>query len=76
MIALAFTLLRSYVLKKDLLHENISKNSHIKIKKKNIFALVLYLTAALTSMISVYISFVLLLIVPAMYFIPEKITPV
>jgi len=42
MTALAFTLLRSYVLKKDLLHENISKNSHIKIKKKNIFALVLY----------------------------------
>mgnify|MGYP002777896010 FL=1 len=74
MSALSFTLLRNYVIKNDLLHENISKEAHIKIRNKNRVALSIYLSAALLSIISVYISFVLFLIVPAMYFIPEKIT--
>ncbi|MFN3301216.1 MAG: TMEM175 family protein [Sediminibacterium sp.] len=74
MSALSFTLLRNYVIKKDLLHDNISKDAHIKIRNKNRVALGIYLSAALLSIISVYISFVLFLIVPAMYFIPEKIT--
>lgn len=74
MSALSFTLLRNYVIKKDLLHDNISKDAHIKIRNKNRIALGIYLAAALLSIISVYISFALFLIVPAMYFIPEEIT--
>lgn len=74
MSALSFTLLRNYVIKKDLLHDNISKEAHLKIRNKNRVALGIYLSASLLSVISVYISFVLFLIVPAMYFIPEKIT--
>lgn len=74
MSALSFTLLRNYVIKNDLLHDNIRKEAHIKIRNKNRVALGIYLSAALLSIISVYISFVLFLIVPAMYFIPEKIT--
>ncbi len=74
MSALSFTLLRNYVLKNDLLHENISKEAHIKIRNKNRMALGIYLLASVVSMISVYISFALFLVVPAMYFIPEKIT--
>jgi uncharacterized membrane protein len=74
MSALSFTILRNYVVKKDLLHDNISKQAHLKIRNKNRVALVIYLSAALLSIVSVYVSFVLFLIVPAMYFIPEKIT--
>ena len=74
MSALSFTILRNYVVKKDLLHDNISKEAHIKIKNKNRVALTIYLLAALSSTLSVYISFALFLIVPTMYFIPEKIT--
>lgn len=74
MSALSFMLLRKYVIKKDLLHETISKQAHIKIINKNRLALGIYLSAALISIVSVYISFVLFLVAPAMYFIPEKIT--
>lgn len=74
MSALSFTLLRNYVIKMELLHETINKQAHIKIRNKNRVALAIYLLAALLSIISVYISFVLFLIVPTMYFIPEKIT--
>jgi uncharacterized membrane protein len=74
MSALSFTMLRNYVLKKDLLHDSINKQAHIKIRNKNRIALSIYLLAAFMSIVSVYISFVLFLVVPAMYFIPEKIT--
>lgn len=74
MSALSFTILRNYVIKNNLLHDSINKKSHIKIRNKNRVALAIYLSAAFVSIISVYISFVLFLVVPAMYFIPEKIT--
>lgn len=74
MSAMSFTMLRSYVIKSNLLHDNISKQAHIKIRNKNRIALSIYLMASLVSVISIYFSFVLFLIVPAMYFIPEKIT--
>ena len=74
MCVLSFTMLRSYVLKKDLLHESICKEAHIKIRNKNRIALSIYLLAAFTSIVSVYISFILFLVVPTMYFVPEKIT--
>ncbi|MFN3666255.1 MAG: TMEM175 family protein [Sediminibacterium sp.] len=76
MCALSFSLLRNYVVKKDLLHDTINKEAHIKIRNKNRVALSIYLLAAFVSVASVYISFILFLIVPAMYFIPEKITHV
>lgn len=71
--ALSFTFLRTYVVNNNLLHETIKTEAHIKIRNKNRFAFSIYLLAAFASMISVYISFVLFLIVPAMYFVPEKI---
>lgn len=74
MSALSFTLLRNYVIKENLLHESINKQAHIKIRNKNRVALVIYLLSALVSFVSVYISFILFMIVPTMYFIPEKIT--
>jgi uncharacterized membrane protein len=74
MTAMSFTLLRNYVIKTNLLHDSINKQSHIEIRNKNRIALSIYLLAALISFVSVYISFALFLVVPAMYFIPEKIT--
>lgn len=74
MSALSFSMLRNYVNTNNLLHDNINKQAHLKIRNKNRIALSIYLLAASMSIISVYISFVLFLVVPAMYFIPEKIS--
>lgn len=74
MSALSFSMLRNYVNNNNLLHDNINKQAHLKIRNKNRIALSIYLLAASMSIISVYISFVLFLVVPAMYFIPEKIS--
>jgi uncharacterized membrane protein len=73
MSALSFTTLRNYVIKNNMLHDGVSKHAHIKIRNKNGIALSLYLLAALSSLVNVYVSFLLFLVVPAMYFIPEKI---
>ena len=73
MSAFAFTRLRGYVIKKELLFSTISKQAHLRIKKKNKIALGIYLSGALISSFSVYIAFACFLIVPAMYVIPEKI---
>ncbi|MFY7839379.1 MAG: TMEM175 family protein [Lacibacter sp.] len=73
MCALSFSFLRSYIVKKGLLYETISKTAQNKILRKNMIAFMLYLSAAFLGYLSVYISFILFLIVPAMYFIPEKI---
>lgn len=74
MSAFSFSLLRNYVIKRELLYDTISKQAHIRIRNKNRFAVGIYLLAACLSMVSVYLSFILFLVVPAMYFIPEKIT--
>ena len=73
MAASSFTMLRNYVVKNNLLHDSINKQSHLKIRNKNRVALSIYLAAAFVGIQSVYISFFLFLVVPAMYFIPEKI---
>jgi uncharacterized membrane protein len=74
MSAMSFTILRNYVLKNNLLHDSINKQSHIKIRNKNRVALSIYLLASIVSIVSVYVSFALFLVVPAMYFIPENIS--
>lgn len=74
MSALSFALLRKYALTKNLFHESISRDAQLKIRIKNRLAMGVYFLAALSSLISVYISFGLFMVVPTMYFIPEKIT--
>ena len=73
MCAITFTLLRNYMVQNNLLHEGISKQGHIRIRNKNRIALVMYMLAASLSDASIYISFVLFLVVPVMYFMPENI---
>jgi len=74
MSAFSFTMLRNYVIKNNLLHDSINKKAHIKIRNKNRLAISIYLLGAFLSLVSVYLSFALFLVVPTMYFIPEKIT--
>jgi len=71
--AVAFTLLRNYLLKSGLLHQTISTAAQLRIIRKNRLAYTLYLSGALLGYVSVYVSFALFAFVPAMYFMPEKI---
>ncbi|KOY86347.1 hypothetical protein AD998_09500 [bacterium 336/3] len=74
MNALSFSFLRGYAVRKNLLLEHVRKETQVRILKKNILAVCIYASAAIVGWWSVYISYILLLIVPIMYFIPEKIT--
>ncbi len=73
MNAQSFTLLRKYVVEKELLYEGISRKAHLRIRNKNRLAQGLYLLAGISAVFSVYISFMIFVIIPAMYFTPEKI---
>lgn len=69
MNTLAFTLLRNYAYKKGLFSDEVTTKVQKRITIKNGIALVTYLSAAFTSMISVYISFAIFMTVPIMYVI-------
>jgi uncharacterized membrane protein len=73
MCAVSFTLIRDHILKAGLLSENISRASQDKVRIKNRLAITIYFLSVLSSMVSVYLSFILFLIVPFMYCIPENI---
>lgn len=73
MNALSFSFLRNYAVRQDLLHQTISVHAHKKVLRKNQLAMLIYLCAGVLCFVSVYISFILLIIVPAMYFVPERI---
>jgi hypothetical protein len=72
--AWSFSMIRCYVIKKALLHPTILKEKHYRILTKNRLALTLYIAGAVLSIVNVFVSFALFLIVPALYVIPEKIT--
>lgn len=72
--ALSFTLIRNHVSgKNQLIHESIQKDQLRSVIRKNWLGMAFYLSAALLAFVSVYISFVIFMIVPAMYFIPQNI---
>jgi len=71
---LGFTLIRNYVSGKgNLMHESIPKDQMILVKQKNRIGMTLYLSAGLVAFVSVNISFIIFLIVPALYFVPQNI---
>lgn len=71
--AFSFYLLRNFVVRQNLLHAHIEPGQHVFIRNKNLISVLIYLIAAVLAPISVYISFGLFAIVPALYFVPEKI---
>lgn len=68
----SFALLRNYAAK-HLIHPQMHAERKAAARYKNQLAMLVYLCAALAAFASVYLSYVLFLVVPAMYFIPEKI---
>jgi uncharacterized membrane protein len=72
--ALAFTLLRGHVGRQRLLHSFAPAHRQRFIQRKNRITLAIYAASALLPWVSVYLSFALFLLVPALYFVPEKIT--
>jgi uncharacterized membrane protein len=71
--ATCFWLLRNYAVNAKLLNERISVKTKRRIKIKNLLSIGIYFFASFSGYASPYISFMLFLIVPVIYFIPEKI---
>ncbi len=67
----AFYLLRTELIRQDRAdYERLEY--HALIQRKNLFSAFLYLSAAPFAYISIYISFFIFALIPAMYFLPEK----
>lgn len=65
--ALAFLLLRRYAVKAGLIpHQAI-------IQRSNLASTLLYLAAVPLALVSVYISFIIFVLIPVWYFIPDKL---
>jgi uncharacterized membrane protein len=73
MNALSFTILRSFAGANKLLFDIYDEEYRQRAFIKNLIGMSLYLIATLGAFISVYISFVMFLVVPAMYFMPQKL---
>lgn len=73
MNSLSFTILRNYAEAKKMLYGIYTDEFKRRMFIKNLIGVSCYFIAAFGSYISVYISFALFLLVPAMYFMPEKL---
>ncbi|MFM2375810.1 MAG: hypothetical protein RLZZ165_907 [Bacteroidota bacterium] len=71
--AMAFTLLRTYAYRAGIVHAHVSERASRRARIKNWIAMGTYLIAAFASFVSVYVSFSLFLLVPTMYFVPERV---
>ena len=65
-----------YLLRTELIRQHSADTDlleyHAGIQKKNIFSAFLYLSAAPLAYVSIYVSFFIFALIPAMYFLPEK----
>lgn len=67
----AFYLLRMILIEQDQLDGTLA-DYHRSIQRKNAFSGALYLTSVPLAYVSVYASFFIFALIPAMYFLPEK----
>jgi TMEM175 potassium channel family protein len=67
----AFYLLRMILIEQDQLEGTLA-DYHRSIQRKNAFSGALYLTSVPLAYVSVYASFFIFALIPAMYFLPEK----
>ena len=67
----AFYLLRIILLRQDQ-HDPALADYHISVQRKNAFAATLYLASVPLAYVSIYASYFIFALVPAMYFLPEK----
>lgn len=66
----AFCLLRMELLRQE--RDPQMAEYHQRIQRKNLFSLMLYLSSVPLAYISVYLSFLIFGLIPALYFLPEK----
>jgi uncharacterized membrane protein len=71
--SLSFTLMGRYARKKQLMLHNISRRRSKRLQWMNWTGIALYVISIFAGYISIYISYSIFVIVPAMYFIPQKI---
>jgi uncharacterized membrane protein len=71
--SVSFILMGQYARKKNLMHHNLSKRRRRKLSFMNRLSMALYFISIFAGYFSVYISYAIFIIVPAMYFIPQKI---
>jgi uncharacterized membrane protein len=69
--ASAFYLLRIILIRQDHLDSGLSEY-HTSIQRKNAFSGALYLLSVPLAYISIYASFFIFALIPAMYFLPER----
>src|SRR4029077_14255859 len=73
---LAMCGLSFYVLRSELVwqsrHDTELMEYHASVQRKNLLSAGLYFSAAPLAYISIYISFFIFVLIPAMYFLPEK----
>lgn len=67
----AFFLLRIILVQQDR-HDSALADYHASIQRKNAFSAGLYLLSAPLAYVSIYASFFIFAVIPAMYFLPEK----
>ena len=67
----SFWLLRTELVRQDQSDPDRSEY-HAKIQRKNLFSTLLYFMAAPLAHVSIYASFFIFALIPAMYFLPEK----
>jgi uncharacterized membrane protein len=67
----AFYLLRRILLEQDRQDSGLSEY-HATIQRKNVFSSVLYLLSVPLAYVSIYASFFIFALIPAIYFLPEK----
>lgn len=73
MAAVAFDLMVYHASKADLHHESYRKRFARRVRIKSYFGPALYLLAILMALVSVKISLALYVIIPLLYFLPEKL---
>ena len=67
----SFWLLRTELVRQDQ-HDPELTEYHAKIQRKNLLSTLLYFLAAPMAHVSIYASFFIFALIPAMYFLPEK----
>ena len=67
----AFIVLRNVLMKQDR-HDSAMSEYHASIQRKNALSASLYLLSVPLAYVSVYSSFSIFMLIPAMYFLPEK----
>jgi uncharacterized membrane protein len=72
MCASGFYLLRSELVRQHR-HDTALAEHHAAVQRKNVISAALYLLSIPLAYVSIYLSFFIFMLIPALYFLPEKI---